>query len=131
MSDMQAATWSGLVSPRAVVYFRSMHTATRISSALGFWVLTSITPGCAVHASETQLTSMAARDFSCPGDNLRQRTLDERTRWVAGCGKSATYQEQCRRNRDGKDECNWERREDDADDSGSKDDKKARGKDDE
>jgi hypothetical protein len=65
--------------------------------------------GCSAHATQAQLRAAAARDLNCPTDNLRYRALDERSQWVAGCGKSATYQERCRRGDDGSERCDWEK----------------------
>lgn len=70
--------------------------------------------GCSPHATQAQLRAAASREFNCPADNLRFRTLDEQRRWVAGCGKSATYQEQCRRGQDGSESCGWEKRDEQA-----------------
>ncbi|MCU0659342.1 MAG: hypothetical protein MUF64_30000 [Polyangiaceae bacterium] len=69
--------------------------------------------GCTPHATQAQLRATAAREFNCPADNLRYRTLDERSRWVAGCGKSATFREQC--GREGAEGCSWERQPDPGD----------------
>lgn len=74
-------------------------------------VLVLLAPGwgCSPHATQAQLRAAASHDFNCPQDNLRYRTLDERNRWVAGCGKSATYREQCGRGEDGSERCRWEK----------------------
>lgn len=63
--------------------------------------------GCSPHATQAQLRDAAARDFNCPADNLRFRQLDERSRWVAGCGKSASYKEKCERGDNGDERCDW------------------------
>ena len=70
--------------------------------------------GCSPRATQAQLRDTAARDFRCPTDNLRYRTLDERSRWVAGCGKSATYKEECSRSDSGEERCGWKKIDDGA-----------------
>ncbi|RYE83336.1 MAG: hypothetical protein EOO75_19465 [Myxococcales bacterium] len=69
---------------------------------------------CRPQATQAQLRAAAAHDLNCPDDNLRYRTLDDRRRWVAGCGKSATYEASCER-RDGDDQerCGWRQLPDD------------------
>lgn len=68
--------------------------------------------GCAsAHATEAQLRTAASQEFSCPSDLLRVRELNESKRWVAGCGKSATYDEKCSFEND-KRKCRWVKGED-------------------
>lgn len=76
------------------------------SLAASFLSGAALVAGCAAHATEGQLHARAARELSCPHDNLRTREVDEKTRWVTGCGKSATYREVCKRGRDGE-TCKW------------------------
>jgi hypothetical protein len=70
--------------------------------------------GCGHHATPQQLRSRAADELNCPADNLRVRDLDERRRWVAGCGKSRTYAEECRRDNQGAESCGWQPQPDEA-----------------
>lgn len=70
--------------------------------------------GCSPHATQAQLRAAAARDLQCPADNLRFRQLDERSRWVAGCGKSITYEEKCGASDSGEQRCGWSKRDEPA-----------------
>lgn len=47
-------------------------------------------------ATAHQLKTRAAFDLDCPADKLEVVELDPRTRGVQGCGKRATYVEQCK-----------------------------------
>lgn len=74
-----------------------------------FWAVAGfVAAGCSAHATQGQLRAAAAADLNCPGDNLRFRQLDEAKHWVAGCGKSATYKEDCRRGGGGE-SCRWKK----------------------
>jgi len=72
-------------------------------------MLVALGGGCSPHATQAQLRATASRDFNCPSDNLRSRQLDERSHWVAGCGKSATFKEKCGRADDGSERCSWDK----------------------
>lgn len=87
----------------------SAHASTLFCLAIG-----SLLSGCGHHATPQQLQARAASDLGCPSDNLRVRVLDERRRWVAGCGKSRTYAEECGRNDQGHDDCSWQPQPDEA-----------------
>ena len=58
---------------------------------LGFFLLGLV--GCG--ASVQQLHSRAAFDLNCPQDQLQVVEIDNRTRGVRGCGRQATYVENC------------------------------------
>jgi hypothetical protein len=83
--------------------------ATLVSLAIG-----PLVAGCGHHATPQQLRARAANELGCPADNLRVRDLDEHRRWVAGCGKSRTYAEECGRNDQGHDDCTWQPQPDEA-----------------
>jgi hypothetical protein len=53
------------------------------------WVLASTLFACAVPVE--QLRTRAAYDFECPESQLVITTIDESTKGVSGCGRSATY----------------------------------------
>lgn len=60
-------------------------------------------------ASPEQLVARASFDLDCPRDQLVVVDLDARTRGVNGCGRRATYVEQCQRYGDlgHKEGCSW------------------------
>jgi hypothetical protein len=56
-------------------------------------------------ATESQLRSRAAFDFSCPQGQLQITEIDGRSKGVTGCGKRAVYVEQCKPNNAS--DCTW------------------------
>ena len=60
--------------------------------------------GCG--ASDQQLRSRAAFDLQCPQEQVNFVEIDNRTRGVEGCGRRATYVEDCQP-RPFHPECSW------------------------
>lgn len=59
-------------------------------------LLLAATSACATNATSKQLRTRAAFDLACDEQGLEVVELDPRTRGVTGCGKRATYVEQCK-----------------------------------
>src|SRR5687768_7044664 len=73
-----------------------------------FAVVTSALVACG-GASLEQLRARVAFDFHCPGAQVSIVPIDERTRGVSGCGRQATYIENCAMTDvyGGKHNCTW------------------------
>jgi hypothetical protein len=50
---------------------------------------------CGESATGKQLAVRAASDLGCQNEQIRSRSLDPRTVVAAGCGREATYVEDC------------------------------------
>jgi hypothetical protein len=62
------------------------------------WLCVSVACGTLAgqsHPTAEQLTRRASFDLDCAEGNLRYTGIDSKTQGVAGCGKRATYVEQC------------------------------------
>jgi len=64
-----------------------------INNILMVAIATAAFAGCG--ASANQLVKRASFDMSCPEDQIQVVEIDKRTRGVRGCGKQATYVENC------------------------------------
>jgi hypothetical protein len=64
---------------------------------------------CATTATTAQLRTRASFDLDCAEKELEVVELDPRTRGVRGCGRRATYVEQCKACANGYQgcECTW------------------------
>lgn len=64
---------------------------------------------CAMSATTSQLVKRASFDLDCAEEELEVVELDPRTRGVRGCGRRATYVEQCKPCANGYQgcECTW------------------------
>lgn len=64
---------------------------------------------CAMNATASQLVKRASFDLDCAEKELEVVELDPRTRGVRGCGRRATYVEQCKACANGYQgcECTW------------------------
>lgn len=69
-----------------------------MSKRLSLWglLVLGLFTGCATAATQEQLRRRAAFDLACDEAQLEVVELDPRTRGVQGCGRRATYVEQCK-----------------------------------
>ncbi|MBI2375726.1 MAG: hypothetical protein HYV07_17150 [Deltaproteobacteria bacterium] len=58
-------------------------------------------------ATKEQLVRRAAFDLNCPEPQIDIQELDGRTRGVRGCGRQATYVEQCEVVQGSRSNCTW------------------------
>ncbi len=82
----------------------------RIATLLLVFCAIAILPACATgRATTAQIQKRASFDLDCSVNKLTVVKLDDRTRGVRGCGKRATYVEECKACANGYQacECTW------------------------
>ncbi|MBI4820654.1 MAG: hypothetical protein HY791_30600 [Deltaproteobacteria bacterium] len=77
----------------------------RIPVILGVIAAGVLTGACG--ATREQLVKRASFDLNCPAEQLEVHELDGRTNGIRGCGRQATYVEQCEVVQGSRGNCTW------------------------